>query len=1061
MNMTKNFRPAVSPALLMAAALMAAPVGALAQVSNPEVEPNNTKAGANAFTLSPGDSITGTTTGTSTVTAGAVSADYFRVTTVAAPAGIYRYRMQLSPSTTAWTGTLRGLSQTGGVPNVTTDLAVQASIATSIPARFNQWYGFGAPADIYYRVSGAATTTALYTATLERQPVTPIVVAGTIVEGDLTIRSGLTNTADTDLWIYDANFNAIPGFGNDDEPAPGTSASSVLTRNFAPGTYYVAIANWNTANNQASPTDDSFTAGNVLDFPGVIANSSAGIFADMGIQITGIAGTVTASGAKSGPFDVVWYQFTVSAATAPTPPQAAVGTDRVLTRAGESVLLTVATTPGTNPTSTGLTVTADLSGISVGGAANAQLFDNGTNGDLFAGDGIFSRAVTIAPGTETGRYTLTATVTDGQGRTGRGTGGVNVAAAGTTLVEDDATAPNDSKDTASTVNGMIAGQTIVGVSTGATLLGAGATDSVDVYRLNLPQRSGITKYRLALTSPATGHSLSLRGLDQNAGVIVPGSNVFIHFGAAPGNVVQFYGMGSETPFVYVAVAGTAGTQAPYTLTLTAEDVIPAEITGTVVTGPVTLSTVNRTGATQIDTALAVYDSSFNIIPEYLNDDAPAPSTSGGSVLTRTFAPGTYYIGVTDFTTANGTGLAVGVQAPLDDRYRDSLAMDSTAVTAGASATANVNVSMAVQSVAGEIVVPQTKVSPLDVVFTRLVVTEQTGIGGLGVATPGTRLPGLSTLLTVSVAPAPAPASTGITVRADLSAVGGSATAVLFDDGTNGDVTAGDNVFSLLYQVPSGTAGGAYSLPFTVRDAQSRQATGAIGLNVVPVLDLGTLSGSELTGTVTVAAGEIKWLRFTTTFDAIDPTRLLDIHTIGSTVADTEIGVYTVDGTLVADDDDSAAGLLSQLSFGNIGPREAIPGPTGSTAGAIRTGIDGPLTAGTYYIAAGAFNTTFGAADFNATSTATATGNIVVTLLTDGQTGPVGCNVADIVGIGGAGTQPDGQLTGDDFNAFIGAFAGGDLLADIVGIGGVGTQPDGQLTGDDFNAFINAFASGCP
>lgn len=44
MRMSKNFRPAVSPAVLMAAALMAAPVGALAQVSNPEVEPNNTKA---------------------------------------------------------------------------------------------------------------------------------------------------------------------------------------------------------------------------------------------------------------------------------------------------------------------------------------------------------------------------------------------------------------------------------------------------------------------------------------------------------------------------------------------------------------------------------------------------------------------------------------------------------------------------------------------------------------------------------------------------------------------------------------------------------------------------------------------------------------------------------------------------------------------------------------------------------------------------------------------------------------------------------------------------------
>ena len=73
---------------------------------------------------------------------------------------------------------------------------------------------------------------------------------------------------------------------------------------------------------------------------------------------------------------------------------------------------------------------------------------------------------------------------------------------------------------------------------------------------------------------------------------------------------------------------------------------------------------------------------------------------------------------------------------------------------------------------------------------------------------------------------------------------------------------------------------------------------------------------------------------------------------------------------------------------------------------------------------------------------------------------VGCNLADITGIGGPPTQPDGLLTGDDFNAFIGGFAAGNLLADVVSIGGA-APPDGLLTGDDFIAFIAAFAAGCP
>jgi len=68
-------------------------------------------------------------------------------------------------------------------------------------------------------------------------------------------------------------------------------------------------------------------------------------------------------------------------------------------------------------------------------------------------------------------------------------------------------------------------------------------------------------------------------------------------------------------------------------------------------------------------------------------------------------------------------------------------------------------------------------------------------------------------------------------------------------------------------------------------------------------------------------------------------------------------------------------------------------------------------------------------------------------------------VADIVAIGGL-PPGDGLLTGDDFNAFVAAFAANDGLADIVSIGGE-PPPDGLVTGDDFVAFIAGFAAGCP
>jgi len=69
--------------------------------------------------------------------------------------------------------------------------------------------------------------------------------------------------------------------------------------------------------------------------------------------------------------------------------------------------------------------------------------------------------------------------------------------------------------------------------------------------------------------------------------------------------------------------------------------------------------------------------------------------------------------------------------------------------------------------------------------------------------------------------------------------------------------------------------------------------------------------------------------------------------------DSEIGLYDALGNLVGSDDDSGTGSLGLFT------QQSLP-------------------AGTYYIASGAYNITFGATDFNATtSSTTATGNIVI------------------------------------------------------------------------------------
>jgi predicted extracellular nuclease len=77
--------------------------------------------------------------------------------------------------------------------------------------------------------------------------------------------------------------------------------------------------------------------------------------------------------------------------------------------AGETTLLTVAVTPGANPTSTGLAVTADLGPI--GGIAGQAFADDGLNGDAVAGDLTFSFLATVGA-VGVGDKVITATITD-------------------------------------------------------------------------------------------------------------------------------------------------------------------------------------------------------------------------------------------------------------------------------------------------------------------------------------------------------------------------------------------------------------------------------------------------------------------------------------------------------------------------------------------------------------------------------------------------------------------------------------------------------------------------
>lgn len=99
------------------------------------------------------------------------------------------------------------------------------------------------------------------------------------------------------------------------------------------------------------------------------------------------------------------------------------------------------------------------------------------------------------------------------------------------------------------------------------------------------------------------------------------------------------------------------------------------------------------------------------------------------------------------------------------------------------------------------------------------------------ANPTSVTAGASTLITVTVSPATSPASTGITVVANLSAIGGSSTQTLYDNGTNGDTVAFDNIFSFTATVPSTVSAGTKNISATARDAEARTATASTTVGI--------------------------------------------------------------------------------------------------------------------------------------------------------------------------------------------------------------------------------------
>ncbi len=269
-------------------------------VTTTETEPNDTKATANLRTLGAGNSISGSTTGSTDTN------DYFRLILPQGP-GISRWQLALVSGNQQLR--LRGLDQTSGVPQPASDASFQSGSAS----RPLVWYTSGTDTpQLYVSVVAAPGSIVIpYVLQLTRTDVTPDVFPVVIRPGSVTFTTaGVAGNADTEFWLYDSQFNAIEGAGND--AVPGNSVIEQLTRSLVAGDYYLAHARFNLSSNIPNPPDDNFRSDDLLEFPGVIACTNTDPAPILTFRAGPAAGTLTTfSPTVAGAFGISWTKVTV------------------------------------------------------------------------------------------------------------------------------------------------------------------------------------------------------------------------------------------------------------------------------------------------------------------------------------------------------------------------------------------------------------------------------------------------------------------------------------------------------------------------------------------------------------------------------------------------------------------------------------------------------------------------------------------------------------------------------------------------------------------------------